>query len=168
MENEEKAKKILKGKKFSIIGNFSYNDAFDAIIEMAEFKDTQRRTPSDDTTEGFVHIVIGEVACHETDLQRQIEQGKAFAESNKTVFDVAMAVAKFYDEQLQLRMDAYERERKVLAENKELRERIKHLEADLDEGGFNDLKKDILTLVNLIPCNDGNESVINDIKNLLK
>lgn len=32
----------------------------------------------------------------------------------------------------------------------------------------NECKKDILTLVNLIPCNDGNESIINDIKNLLK
>ena len=29
-------------------------------------------------------------------------------------------------------------------------------------------KKDILTLVNLIPCNEENESIINDIKNLLK
>ena len=29
-------------------------------------------------------------------------------------------------------------------------------------------KRDILTLVNLIPCNDGNGSIINDIKNLLK
>jgi hypothetical protein len=55
---------------------------------------------SDDTTEGFIHIIIGEVACHETELARQIEQGKAFAEHNKTVYDVAMAVAKFYDEQL--------------------------------------------------------------------
>ena len=96
MGNEDKAIEILKGKKFSTIGNFSYNDAFDAIIEMAKWKDAQRRTPSDDTTEGFVHIVIGEVACHETELERRIEQGKAFAESNKTVFDVAMAVAASY------------------------------------------------------------------------
>jgi len=29
-------------------------------------------------------------------------------------------------------------------------------------------KKDILRLVNLIPCNEGNESVINDIKKLLQ
>ena len=39
--NEDKAIEILRGKKFSIIGNFSYNDAFDAIIEMAEWKDFQ-------------------------------------------------------------------------------------------------------------------------------
>ena len=32
----------------------------------------------------------------------------------------------------------------------------------------NECKKDILTLVNLIPCNEGNESIINDIKNILK
>ena len=113
--------------------------------------------------ECFIYLVIGEVCCHESDVARQLEQGKSFAEHNKTVYDVAMAVAKFYDEQLQMRMDAYERERKALAEieklktyikkvckgssddiqkldaeNKELRERIKNLEADLEEGGFND------------------------------
>ncbi|MBQ3690869.1 MAG: hypothetical protein II937_13560 [Bacteroidales bacterium] len=33
----------------------------------------------------------------------------------------------------------------------------------------NECKKDILTLVNLIiPCNEENESIINDLKNLLK
>lgn len=32
----------------------------------------------------------------------------------------------------------------------------------------NECKKDILTLVNLIPCNEENESIINDIKALLK
>ena len=32
----------------------------------------------------------------------------------------------------------------------------------------NECKKDILTLVTLIPCNEENESIINDIKNLLK
>lgn len=110
--------------------------------------------------ECFIHIVIGEVACHETDVTRQLKQGKSFAEHNKTVFDVAMAVAKFYDEQLQLRMDAYERERQALdeiaklkeyikkvcaessadiqkldAENKKLKERIKRLEAELEEDG---------------------------------
>lgn len=39
--------------------------------------------------------------------------------------------------------------------------KIKDIEANI-------LKQDILTLVSLIPCNEGNESIINDIKNLLK
>lgn len=73
-------------------------------------------------TEQFIHLVIGEVLCHETDVARQLEQGKSFAEHNKTVFDVAMAVAKFYQEQLDLRMDAYARERKALAEIEKLKE----------------------------------------------
>lgn len=84
-------------------------------------KDTQRRTSSDDTTEGFVHIVIGEVACHETELERQIEQGKAFAESNKTVFEVAMAVAASYLEDVE---DKRARLKRLDEENDELRERI--------------------------------------------
>lgn len=33
---------------------------------------------------------------------------------------------------------------------------------------YDECKKDILTLVNLIPCNEENESIINDIKNLLR
>ncbi|MBR4624083.1 MAG: hypothetical protein IKO56_00935 [Alphaproteobacteria bacterium] len=74
--------------------------------------------------ECFIYLVIGEVCCHESDVARQLEQGKSFAEHNKTVYDVAMAVAKFYDEQLQLRMDAYERERKALDEIAKLKEHI--------------------------------------------
>jgi len=41
--------------------------------------------------------------------------------------------------------------------------RYEDIKRQLDES-----KQDILTLVNLIPCNEGNESIINDIKNLLK
>ena len=81
----------------------------------------------------FIYLMIGEVCCHETETERQYQQGKAFAEHNKSVFDVAMAVVKFYDEQLQLRMDAYARERKALAENKELRESNAALKRQLDE-----------------------------------
>lgn len=81
----------------------------------------------------FIYLVIGEVVCHETDVARQLKQGKSFAEHNKTVFEVAMAVAKFYKEQLDLRMDAYARERKALAENKELRERNEALKCQLNE-----------------------------------
>jgi hypothetical protein len=137
--------------------------------------------------ECFIYLVIGEVCCNETDVARQLEQGESFAEHNKTVFDVAMAVAKFYEEQLDLRMDAYERERKALEDvkkldlekqrlkkelfnvkkqlycsdlnqkkehskfldalnkyhcelnrRKKLEAKIKELEADLEEGGFND------------------------------
>ena len=79
--------------------------------------------------ECFIHLVIGEVVCHETDVARQLEQGKSFAEHNKTVFDVAMAVAKFYKEQLDLRMDAYERERKALAEIEKLKQELSRCRA---------------------------------------
>lgn len=40
--------------------------------------------------------------------------------------------------------------------------------AKLKDEEHNECRKDILTLVNLIPCNEENESVINDIKTLLK
>lgn len=40
--------------------------------------------------------------------------------------------------------------------------------AEWKDKEYNECKKDILTLVNLIPCNEENESLINDIKNLLK
>lgn len=40
--------------------------------------------------------------------------------------------------------------------------------AKLKDEEHNECKKDILTLVNLIPCNEENESIINDIKALLK
>lgn len=42
-------------------------------------------------------------------------------------------------------------------------EKYEDIKRQLDES-----KQDILTLVNLIPCDEGNESIINDIKNLLK
>lgn len=129
--NEEKAREIADNVAEET--DYKRTAAYEAAMQMAEWKDAQRRTPPDDTTEGFVHLVIGEVVCHETEVERQLEQGKAFAECNKTVFDVAMAVAKFYDEQLQLRMDAYKRERKALVENKELRERNDALKRQLAE-----------------------------------
>lgn len=77
----------------------------------------------------FIYLMIGEVCCHETETERQYKQGKAFAEHNKSVFDVAMAVAKFYDEQLQLRMDAYARERKAIAEVEKLKQELSRCRA---------------------------------------
>lgn len=118
----------------------------------------QIKSETEANMECFIYLVIGEVVCHETDTARQLDEGKTFAEHNKSVFDVAIAVAKFYQEQLDLRMDAYERERKALnkiaklkeyikkvcaessadiqrldAENKKLSERILLLEAELRE-----------------------------------
>lgn len=88
------------------------------------------KSETEANTECFIHLVIGEVVCHETDVARQLKQGKSFAEHNKTVFDVAMAVAKFYQEQLDLRMDAYARERKALAEIEKLKQYIKKVCAE--------------------------------------
>ena len=115
MTNEQKAKEIATNEAL-------YGDSDNKMsAEMAKWKDSQRRTPSDDTTEGFVHLTIGEVACHETDLQRQIEQGKAFAEHNKTVFDVAMAVATSYLEDIEGKRASLKR---LNEENDELRNHI--------------------------------------------
>jgi uncharacterized protein YPO0396 len=122
-------------------------------------EDWRRRAEKAEDRAFLIYLVIGEVCCHEKDVERQLAQGKSIAEHNKAIFDVAMEVAKFYDEQLDLRMDASARELKALAEierlntyikkvseesskldaeNKELREYIKHLEADLKEGEFFD------------------------------
>lgn len=119
MTNKQKAKEIIAmsdtKQVYDIVDFKSLEEAlYDDLMEMAKWKDAQRRTPSDDTTEGFIHLIIGEVACHETEVERQIKQGKAFVEHNKTVFEVAMAVANFFDTQLQMKMDAI----------KELSERI--------------------------------------------
>jgi chromosome segregation ATPase len=123
MTNEQKAKEIATNE--ALYGDSDNNSKIDecyiAALEMAKWKDSQRRTPSDDTTEGFVHLTIGEVACHETDLQRQIEQGKAFAEHNKTVFDVAMAVATSYLEDIEGKRASLKR---LNEENDELRNHI--------------------------------------------
>jgi len=64
----------------------------------------------------LIYLTIGEVVCHETDVARQLEQGKAFAECNKTVFEVAMTVAKFFDEQLAIKMDAIRDLSKIIDE----------------------------------------------------
>ena len=101
-----------------------------AAMEMAKYKDAQHRTPSDDTTEDIVHQVIGEVACHETDLQRQIEQGSAFAEHNKTVFEVAMAVAASYLEDVEGKRARLKR---LNEENDELRKVNDKLRFSLSE-----------------------------------
>lgn len=104
MTNEQKAKEIAGYKpdeKPDEIPMYQAQDGdkyicYVSAMAMAQWKDAQHRTPSDDTTEDFVHHVIGEICCNETDLQRKIERGKAFADHNKTVFDVAMAVAASY------------------------------------------------------------------------
>lgn len=67
MTNEQKAKEIATNE--ALYGDSDNNSKIDecyiAALEMAKWKDTQRRTPYDDMTEGFVHIVIG-------DIKRQI------------------------------------------------------------------------------------------------
>lgn len=84
----------------------------------------QIKSETEVNMECFIYLVIGEVLCHETDVAKQFHKGKAFAEHNKTVFDVATAIAKFYDEQWQLRMDAYERERNALVEIEKLKSEL--------------------------------------------
>lgn len=132
MTNEQKAKEIATNE--ALYGDSDNNSKIDecyiAALEMAKWKDTQRRTPYDDTTEGFVHIIIGEVACHETELERQIEQGKAFAEHNKTVFEVAMAVAASYSENAESQRQRIE---SLNAENDELRNHIFVLDGKLEK-----------------------------------
>lgn len=103
------------------------------LIDGAEASDLKGEDVKEEDFEAFIHLTIGEVVCHETDVARQLEQGKSFAEHNKAVYDVALAVAKSYDEQLQLRMDAYAREDKALSDNKKLRERNDALKRQLDE-----------------------------------
>lgn len=99
-DNEKKANEIavsiMSKGHIDKNGMCQRRDLERAAMEMAKYKDAQHRTPFDDTTEDFVYNVIGEICCNETDLQRKIEQGKAFAEHNKTVFEVAMAVAASY------------------------------------------------------------------------
>jgi chromosome segregation ATPase len=133
--------------------------AVDNHTSKSAVEDWRRRAEKAEDRALLVYLVIGEVCCHEKDVERQLTQGKFIAEHNKAIFDVAMEVAKFYEEQLDLRMDANARELKALAEierlntqikkvseesskldaeNKELREHIKHLEADLKEGEFFD------------------------------
>ena len=133
-DNEKKAREIA----VSIMseGHIDKNemcqrrDLERAAMEMAKYKDAQHRTPSDDTTEDIVHQVIGEVACHETDLQRQIEQGSAFAEHNKTVFEVAMAVAASYLEDVEGKRARLKR---LNEENDELRKVNDKLRFSLSE-----------------------------------
>lgn len=103
------------------------------LIDGAEAADLKAEAVKEEDFEAFIHLTIGEVVCHETDVARQLEQGKSFAEHNKAVYDVALAVAKSYDEQLQLRMDAYAREYKALSDNEKLRERNDALKRQLDE-----------------------------------
>ena len=83
--------------------------------------------------ECFIYLTIGDVVCHENETKRQLEQGKTFAENNKSVFDVAMAVAKFYQEQLDLRMDAYARERKALVDKATVESELQRVIAERDK-----------------------------------
>ena len=62
-------------------------------------------------------------------------------------------------------------------QNRHLRDELKKVRlecqqawecAEKERKGYNEVKKDILTLITLIPCNEENESIINDMKNLLK
>ncbi len=134
MTNEQKAAAYDKACKLAAAATkkakASYTVVLHTLLEMNKWQYYQRRTPSDDTTEGFVHQVIGEVACHETDLQRQIEQGKTFAESNKTTYDVAMAVAASYSENAESQRKTIKR---LSEENDVLRGQIKALEAQLEK-----------------------------------
>ena len=92
--------------------------------------------------ECFIHLVIGEVVCHETDVARQLKQGKSFAEHNKTVFDVAMAVAKFYKKQLDLRMDALVKKATVESElQRVIEERDKYRNFAIELGDNNSALK---------------------------
>ena len=77
--------------------------------------------------EAYVFQIIGEVICGENEVGRQLEQGKSIAESNKWLYDVAVAIAQSYDEQLCMRMDAYDRERAALAEVNVLKQEIADL-----------------------------------------
>jgi len=135
MKNEEKAREIAKENAYEWrdqdYGDVSSEeDCYESAMAMANWKDEQRRTPSDDTTEGFVHIIIGEVACHETELERQIEQGKAFAEHNNTVFEVAMAVAASYSENAESQRQRIE---SLNIENDELRNHIFVLDGRIEK-----------------------------------
>ena len=80
--------------------------------------------------ECFIHLVIGEVVCHETDVARQLEQGKSFAEHNKTVFEVAMAVAASYLEDVEGKRARLKR---LNEENDELRKVNDKLRFSLSE-----------------------------------
>lgn len=123
----------------------------------------QIKSEKEANTECFIYLVIGEVVCHETETERQLEQGEAFAKHNKTVFDVAMAVAKFYKEQLDLRMDAYERERKALDEIAKLKEYIKKVcaesSADIQKLDTENkkLKQELFNVKKQLYCSDQNQ-----------
>lgn len=93
----------------------------------------QIKSETEANMECFIYLVIGEVVCHETDTAMQLEQGEAFAKHNKTVFDVAMAVAKFYKERLDMRMDAYERERKALVDKATVESELQRVIAERDK-----------------------------------
>lgn len=93
-------------------------------------------------------------------------------------FNILMKMAKWKDKCFIAQLDfMQEQVKKYLKERdsygamvKDHYETNERLSCKLDKLRleFKDLKQDILTLVNLIPCNEENKSIINDIKNLLK
>ena len=104
-----------------------------------------------------------------------LECGGSLSVANGCVeFKRIMAMAKWKDHKIK------EQDNTILAYNSDIKRLKKVNQTHLIEKKnqakkikkivkeHEDLKKDILTLVNLIPCNEGNESIINDIKNILK